>query len=463
MNDSRKFGPLDALLLCAGGAMLALVAVVAFHEAEPPPTSISTAGTRHDPALVAAVEAALSPPLASRPPTRGSMLAELTRLGPDALPVSVALLLGELQLPQADSDPSATPVDPRAIELRPAVLEAHCRSFPADDVFRAIQWHVNVDDLSTRLAAVRLLGRFDGPEATARVFDLIEPIEPIHLQRESVWQVCVQALAGQVERRGETLDLVRSRLAQTAPSRAHLYLRVLGRVRTAPAARALVARLGVARELDPFVLAELGAIGDAGRLALSPIELEPVRRLCSSFDPKVRRAAAIAAGHARDGDACMDLIGLLGDADPLVAKSAQWSLAAIAQTDLGPDAERWQSWLAAECEWRDQNLERLCAAMTASDPAAALDALSECVQHPLWRAQIAPALVPLAGGGGTALSAAARAGLERLGSHAAVQGLLSALESASADRHAELAAALQRLTGLNLGADPLAWRRALGA
>jgi hypothetical protein len=121
---------------------------------------------------------------------------------------------------------------------------------------------------------------------------------------------------------------------------------VLGRLKDGKGAVHTLALAAAIAKLDDQ---ERQKARDALAERLARMTAITLRDKLQDSDAEVRRAAAIACALREEKVLLPDLIGLLDDPQPPVARAAHAVLKHLAGVDLGPDAKTWKAW------WEDRN------------------------------------------------------------------------------------------------------------
>jgi hypothetical protein len=413
-----------------------------------------------DAALVARVQSVLTPPASAAAPSPAAMASELVALGDGALPVVVAVLAGEVEIPETVRD-SLDPVHPAAVAARSDVLRAALVRLDQGELVQHLALRASGDaPLDWKLFALGLLGRVDQQQAPRVTLDIVASIQPIHLLRSYVLESVELALAAQIERRPDTLGLMEVAAREAGPELCCAMARSAARVRSAHSAEFLAQLLGNHSEADPVILGALGELADGG-LAVESEALGHLRELLASEDLDTQRATAVVLGRLRDEGSLEALSGLLVDQDPRVSSAARWSLRLLVGTDLGAEPGPWQAWMERERLWWTDKAAPLLEALRSDQPGEVLDAIRELMQHPILRNDVSEALGPLFVHPDRGVAIAAIDAVARLGSSRALTWLAAALASEDERVRETAHGTLCQLTGLQLPPDSVQWAKAL--
>jgi hypothetical protein len=413
-----------------------------------------------DPALVARVQSVLTPPATAAAPSQAAMTSALVALGDGALPVVVALLAGEVEVPETARE-SLDPVHPAAVAARSDVLRAALARLDQSALVEHLALRAGGDAaLDWKLFALGLLARVDEPQAPRAALDIAASIEPIHLLRSYVLESVELALSAQIERRPETLDLIEVASREAGPELCCALARSAARVRCALSVEFLAQLLGQHAEADPVILGALGELADGG-LAIDSVSLGHLRELLSSEDLDTQRATAVALGRLRDEGSLEALCALLVDHDARVSSAARWSLRILVGTDLGATPEPWLAWMERERAWWTDRAPKWLEDLRSDQVGEVLNAIRELMQHPVLRHDVSEALGPLLVHPDRGVALAANDAILRLGSSRALTWLAAALASDDERVRESAHGTLRQLTGLQLPPDGEQWAKAL--
>lgn len=413
-----------------------------------------------DQALLVRVQAVLTPPAGAAAPSPAKMTAELVSLGDGALPVVVALLAGEIDVPETARD-SFDPVHPAAVAARGDVLRATLARLDQRQLAEHLASRCGGDaPLDWKLFALGLLAQADSDEAPRAALEIATSIEPIHLMRSYVLESVELALAAQIERRPAALGLLVHAAESAGPELCCALARSAGRVRSGPCIEFLAELLGRHEASDPVVLGALGELAESG-LVVEGEALGHLRALLASDSLETQRAAAVVLGRLRDEESLGALTDLLVDQDPRLSSAARWSLRLLVGVDLGPTPEPWLAWLERERAWWTDQAPLVLETLRSDQPGKVHEAIRALTQHPILRHGICDALGPLLVHPDRSVALAACEAMENLQSARALSWLAAA-QSSEDERVREAAhGTLCRLTGLQIPADAGLWDQAL--
>lgn len=447
-----------------GSAIALLAAVVATLFLAIPSTSHRTPlpGSHiDDPALALAVLEVLSPPLDGPTPDPGTLKARLLALGDAALPLEIAILCGEFDMPEFVPGSADRPVHPIAIASRDDVLLGVLQSAPAASVLQCLRRYPDANTpVDVRLVLARLLGELDADGALEALLDLANGIEAIQFKRAYVVNRLEAALGRRIERTTHVGARLQSAFSKTDPALWPALARAAGRSRSPEVASFLVFVLGRTPELDAVAMQTLSGLVERIGARIPDEQLSEIRRMLEHSDPRVRRTASMVLGRLRDRAAASQLIDALASDDPLVVAAARGALHELAGTDLGADARAWEGWLASEEHWWEIAEETLSAQLVSADAGQVFDAMRAFLDHPAFAREAGVRIAELVLAPEAPIASAAIDALRRIGAPFALAGLVAALDRTDEERE-HAAVALRELTGLRHPSEPGPWREAL--
>ncbi len=208
-------------------------------------------------------------------------------------------------------------------------------------------------------------------------------------------------------------------------------------------------------DLARLALAQVRSLGPSSSVEQDRLLAHEVRKYLSSTDALDQQSACLALGELGDAAALGELIDLLEEESTAVREAAAWALSRISGLSYPPKAEPWRRWYQKEEAWREGRFHYLQKHLEHDDSGRVSKAVAELLQHPIYRHEIAEALVGLCAHRRSKLRALACRSLESLGSPLGVPQLRLSLE----DRDAEVAraawTALRAITGVGMDAKPL--------
>jgi HEAT repeat protein len=387
----------------------------------------------------------------------------LGKLGQDAVPILLSCASGdasEFLTPALIGDGRGFAVRPDRIAL---VAEEALGTMPCTPVLAALSARLQADDsLESRATAARILGHLGATEGLDLAFVLLRGASNAELRAPYVREPMRSAFAAPLRAQAGALARLETRLRDLDTARLLVVLEALEASGRGDAAR-LLAEL--ARSTPAVAPEALGALGSVA--AERPFEAAAVVDLDGVLAPAlvdkradVRAAAAQAAGRAQVADVAWALIDRLDDAAPEVRAAARTALRRMAGVDHGYDMGAWSLLAEAERRWREgEGMELALAEVAGEDLSQAARALRGLAAHGLSRGAIGAALGALLPQLPTATARTAAATLTNLDTRAAVPGLVALCDKArDAETLAAAHAALAKLTGRDLPADPDAWQ-----
>jgi hypothetical protein len=232
----------------------------------------------------------------------------------------------------------------------------------------------------------------------------------------------------------------------------------IGETARCESTRVLTAYLGRWPDFDVMILQQVGRHTGPMPIALLTTEVTAVVRYLAASSEEKRREAALALGRTESASAIPDLLTRLSDESPAVRDAAHWALKSITGVRFRNDPARWAAWYADEEAWWNGRGSGLVKSLGCQPPERLASAARELAGHRGWREQICLELVPLLD---SSPSATPRARIleviTSLRSSRAVPLLVERLASAPEPMRAEIASALERITGEPRGASADAW------
>jgi len=233
---------------------------------------------------------------------------------------------------------------------------------------------------------------------------------------------------------------------------------VRGLARAGPASMdVLAALLGRQPDVDGLVLMELGRLSARGAGLADELLRSRVRDRLRAANPVHVRQAITIVGNLRDGAAIDTLVDLLRTESGDVRPRAHEALRAITGLRMKPEYEVWYAWWRAESEWLASSAPDLFVDLHAADPAVVVAALLEIGQHRAHREILAREVTAVLARPEPELASMAASLLGRLAVRRSIPDLREGLASNEPAVRESCVAALRRLTGKDLPADPAAW------
>jgi hypothetical protein len=409
-----------------------------------------------------AVARLLSPAASTTPPTRTQLVDALVALGPAALSAELAVLTGEIALPEVAPGTEDQPVHAAVLEMRREVLTAAIAELPRRELLDALRRHAQPSTPpEVRLALVRLAEEYAPPGSLELPLSIAEGFPPPLLVRGLIPRELEELVVHRLENQRLDRGSLRGLADRLAPHLRPLFVRAAARVPRGETTAFLFSMLGWDDELDVAVVRALGERCESLGAPVGESALFELRRTLDVASPPSARAALLVLGRLCDVDSAWSWIARLEDADPLVAAAARRALHGLAGVDFGADAEGWSAWLEGEEAWWESASPAVLADLDADDAGRVLAGITALLAHPAFARSFGAELESLVGCDDSPVAEAALAALVRLPSTVAAPGFVAALERAD-ETGAVALAELRRRTGLALPADPDAWRAALG-
>lgn len=414
-----------------------------------------------EPELMRAAALVLSPPDDGRPLEARRLIDGFKRLGPQALPAAIALVCGLESLPELGLEgEAAPPVHPRALALREQVL----RTVIAESApHKAVEHIASLSQgaaVEVRRVMFQLLGAIDHERTLSALLLSARGVEPVQWRRDYIARPFEAALQARLAARPSGVGELRSELREMDSALATVVARAAAGLPNKLAVEFALDLLGRDDESDLALLQALARAPQHAALACDEAARALVRRSIDAADARVRRAAIDVCGRLADTSAIERLVAELEGDDPLLAHAAHRALIAIAGADHGPAAKSWELWIEAERSWKAREWESLVGQLSSGDRGRALAAMRELVSHPLHHDEVAVLLCERAEQG----AELGRPQIEALSATQSALGLkllVGALDTDDVEVAQAALAALRRLTGLALDADPVAWRALL--
>ena len=376
---------------------------------------------------------------------REALRKQLLQLGADLGPIAAGILCGEIELPVTVHGTKDLPVSPELLRIRDELL----RECVLDLDGRGLADHLaqragSNAPLQVRLCASRLLGDISDPSALDELIGIARGIDSASLAAPSVRGVLEHALALRMA------DVVRSSKLERYASSCSveltaLLVRAAARAGTPATRRFLISQMDRDEDIQKFVMREIAATRGMDAFSLNFSELSDLRSNLYSFDGEVRRLAALALGRLEDLDSVPALIELLKAENSLEASAAHEALRSISRSDLGTQAAAWTRWYAGEELWWKQTAPAELTRFAGADGREQHQAFEALMRHPLYRHDLALAMVDQLRMGDPATSVMACRALERLGSQRAVPDLVEVLTDPDDEVRAAAEQALRSL------------------
>ncbi len=316
-------------------------------------------------------------------------------------------------------------------------------------------------DAALRREAMRLVSAYGEPRDTDALLVIAcgRGDADLHASAEDL----ERGLSALIARHPETLGYLPGAWRRAPDAAFRATVRAAGGCRRARGLDVLIEALGRVPDGDGLVLAEIGRLGDVADPERARAAARRVEPYLDAHHPGLSKAAVNTLGRLGSPDSIPDLVDLLEDEDAGLARTAHAALQRLTGLGFRSDPGPWQAWLAAELAWLDERQPAVMEALRADDSATVREALRELLTHPFDRHFLAEEVGRLLEREELDLRLAACDGLRRLGSRAALESLLAALEDEQPEVAEAAHAALVALTGLDLRGEQHVWLEALSA
>ncbi len=390
--------------------------------------------------------------------TADELVRGLARLGAPAVPALYELATGRglESLVGEEWVPSAWSCEPEQIpELCALALE----SAPTAAVLEHLAGVLDAGPTDhEHLVILRVLaghGSAEGLELTLRSASELGALE---LLRPRVRAGLRAALSSILRREPRAFERLHKRLDTLEPATREVLVEAIGEAGRKPGMSVLVRMLDDDQPARARVVEAMAVLERARPWDLGGQTMEHCGPLFRSPDPAERALVARMVALLHDLDSVPELLALASDSDALVRRCALRSLADMATLPFSSEVETWESWYLREQAWKEEHWTRLLAALVATQPGPANEALGELTQHPLYRHEAAYAIADCLAEQPRVVALAACVELENLGSRRALPGLVAALEGGPAQLKAAVWRALRRITGQERALSLELWR-----
>ena len=318
-------------------------------------------------------------------------------------------------------------------------------------------WPADERDLARRraCAVVQALGT---AAAFAEVVELARPREQDGGSVELLGASARDAIAALLVRDLGTHGLVKRSFAGIDGRLRPWVLHAVGRTDQPECITLLIQLMGVDPALDATVLSMINRLAARVQAPGDLPALLAVEHALLVGEPDVRRQAALALGRLGSYESVPQLIELITSDDDGLSRNAHWSLKQLSGTSLRRDHDTWASWLQREKEWWARRGATLLLQLDHGDLAVRVAAIRELAHHPLFRSHSAPEISTLLHGCTPTEARLACVALAELGLAPDLDLVIEQLEHAHPSVRTSALAALESLTGKQLGPDPAPWR-----
>lgn len=387
---------------------------------------------------------------------------EVVALGADAVPALFAYLSGTMEGPEPEYTPAPEIPEELAVSLPDApredivvidALKRHPRARVVPVVTSAML-HASVD---VKLVGMRVLGEIGDAQAVESWLDVMSDVPEIHLQRAYVQAPSEGALSRVLERDHAAFNVLAGRIKNVPPRLVPAVVRAVGGSSCARGIDVLLGLLGRDEALDLIVLAQVSRLGEDTVGTLRDEQMNWLRPFLTDDDWRVRREAVAALGRLHDYSSYAQIVTLLDDEQRLIGQTAAWSLRRMSGQDFGDDSTAWRGWFETELSWFQTEGARWTQGLEDEDSTRVVDATRELLEHPLFKHDVAQALVPLLSHEEIAVATSVATALGQIGSRTAIPALVGALSAEDEGLRTAAWTALVALTGRELPLDPAAW------
>jgi hypothetical protein len=331
----------------------------------------------------------LCPPRTAVQPTAAELTAAIVQHGAAAAAPVLGILLGEIEEPELGYE-----IDPQFIEQRPQLLTKALQQLPRAAVIEAIdRASAGMVEVDPRLELCRILGQLGGREALDRIQRISASFEPIQWERTFVQNPIQDALANTLRAQPEWGRGLAWRVRSVPPSLGAIWVRAIARARASEASGALAQALGRDPKLDGTIAEALVDLAGRPTQPLPEAALASLRRGLDSTHEDVVRSCAAALARLGDSEAVERLIPLLDSSSAPLRQAAQSALVTLSGERREPKSEAWNAWWTAEREWYLQRFPLLLESFAGTDAALMGAAVTELLQHPVFRHQVAEHLL----------------------------------------------------------------------
>ena len=383
------------------------------------------------------------------------LVRRLVALGASVTPTLFGLLSGEeLGALLGEDETSLWLCDPeRMSELALSAL-AEFPQLPLREFLRARC--AEHDDLGTRAASLRILGRQGSGAGMPLYFELLARA-PAELAQRGLRTTAHNALQEILRADADAGRALEPLLLAAPVEQQQLAAEALAGSNRGVAVTLLSKLFGHNAELDLSVLDGLAQLGARYPWRVAD-EIAPRLRLqLGAKSSALRASAARALGQLRDSQSAAGLVALLGDDDVGVGRAALWALRECSGQKRLSTSQEWQHWLEGELSWWKGEGNALLARLTPEHTPELAGTLRALLRHPIGRDQVALTLAGVLGELDSPAKVLVCGALAQLGARRAVPALVELLFEGDAEVRAAAWQALRSLTGEELPAEPQLW------
>lgn len=385
---------------------------------------------------------------------RGEALQKIVDLGPGAIPEVIDLLSGQGAPARLDQRlPGLSAGDD-------TFLRKVLAKWPEERLGSALLERIDDETtLDTRLWSMRLLAGVGGVRSLPMMLQLVEGVEPVHFRRKFVSGQVESALTEILTRDDAAYLSLEVDSASLSPELQQCVARALARMGGSRSVELILGMLGRDGDLDRVVLGELANLEGGAVHPIALTKLPAVRAFVTDDDAKKRELAVLALGRLHDADSFAEMLSILSQGDPVMARCALSSLQRMSGVQWPEDPELWSSWFEREQEWLANDAPRLAEVVRAGEVAAAASAGRELSAHPLFRKEVTEALRRGLEHTDPAVVAVCCGALERVSGIGATKDLIELLSPGRSDAVRTAAhEALVAMTGESFPAREQPWK-----
>jgi hypothetical protein len=312
--------------------------------------------------------------------------------------------------------------------LQEELVQAGLRSLKRAAVMPIVEQHLAASSTSeTRAGAITVLGLFGKSDDLRRIVGLAtaQGEKPCD---ERTSTALTHAVASVLKNDAHAFeDLYRSTMWQQ-PAVVSAIIAGIGETRDSRGLSCLSELLVACPNLASEVLAQIQVVGPSFNRELDVECGTRALKYVEDASPSLSRSALLAVGTLEDERAIPALIALLDSEDEGLRADVWWSLRRISGKELPAQSVEWSRWYQAEDLWNTHERPRVLARLRDRDRALCSEAIRACMDHRLYRHQLAPALGELVRGADAARAVLAAQVLGELGSPVAIPWLNAAAE-----------------------------------
>ena len=383
----------------------------------------------------------------------------LTRGGPDAIPDMARLLDQGRMLAAWRTDGGPTVTFSTEVD---AALIAAIAAQPRHEVLAYLESvSAAFADEGPRRTAMRVLAEIGkSPDVQLLVHLASPPPESAGVPR-SRRLVFEEALCRILDRDPEGKWVLKRIFTNIEASLLGPVVRSISTDASAETLSVLAGLLGRAEGVDALILLHVAKLGEAVPQPIDEGTLGNVRFRLSDSDRFVAALAIRAIASLGDYESIPNLISHVAGEDELLCEAADRALERISMRTFHADPRAWEGWYTEETDWWARESVRCFKEINSTDSAVAIRAIREASTRRLYRHDLSRAIAPGLDRQEPEAVRLTAATLGALGSRTALQDLIRALDRSDPVIVSAALAALQRITRLELPADPELWKDAI--